>query len=42
MPDKEFIERSRMQLQRALALLNESASLISLEVYNSAVNRAYY
>ena len=42
MPDKEFIELSRMQLQRALALLNESAALISLEAYNSAVNRAYY
>ena len=33
MPDKEFIEISRMQLQRALALLNESAALISLEAY---------
>ena len=42
MPDKEFIELSRMQLQRALALLNESSALISLEAYNSAVNRAYY
>ena len=42
MPDREFIELSQMQLQRALALLNESAALISLEAYNSAVNRAYY
>ena len=42
MLDKKFIELSQMQLQRALALLNESAVLISYNAYNSAVNRSYY
>ncbi len=42
MLDREFIELSQMQLQRAGELLTEAAVLIALEAYNSSVNRAYY
>ena len=42
MLDREFIELSQMQLQRAEELLSEAAALISFGAYNSSVNRSYY
>ena len=42
MLDKEFVELSQMQLQRAGELLSEAAALISFGAYNSSVNRSYY
>jgi len=38
--DREFIELSQMQLQRAGELLSEAAALISFGAYNSSVNRS--
>ena len=42
MLDKEFVELSQMQLQRAGELLTEAAALISFGAHNSSVNRSYY
>ena len=42
MPDKEAIEISRLQLERANAILNEIPVLIAHSAYETAVNRSYY
>ena len=42
MPDKEFMEISQLQLERAKKLLKSIPVLIEIEDYYSAVNRAYY
>ena len=42
MLDKEFVELSQMQLQRAGELLTEADALISFGAHNSSVNRSYY
>lgn len=42
MPDKELIEISELQLERANQILKSIPMLIEIEDYYSAVNRAYY
>ena len=42
MPDKEFVEISNLQLDRANQILKSIPLLIDIGDYYSAVNRAYY
>lgn len=42
MPDKEFVEISNLQLDRAQQILKSIPLLIDIKDYYSAVNRAYY
>lgn len=42
MPDKELVEISQMQINRANQLLKSIPLLIDIGDYYSAVNRAYY
>ncbi len=42
MPDRELIEISELQIERANQLLRSIPTLIEIQDYNSAVNRAYY
>ena len=42
LPDKEHLEISQLQLERAKQILKSIPALIEIEDYYSAVNRAYY